>query len=86
VKVRGDIYSHYDPDEKLFSGKPKLLQPGMNIISNTVLTESLKDKTVGANPYTEFRLSFIDLIDGTADLEIYQIKCEFGMLRTMLEQ
>ena len=86
VKVRGDIYSYYDTDESLVSGKPKLLQPGMNVISNTVLTESLSGKTVGANPYTEFRLSFIDLIDGTADLEIYQIKCEFGMARTMLEQ
>jgi hypothetical protein len=86
IKIRADVYSYYDATFQMVSGKTIYLEPGINNISSTLKTESLKGKTVGASPYTEFRLSFIDLIDGTADVEFYQVKCEFGKISTLLNQ
>lgn len=84
IKVRLDIFSYFDTASTLKTGKPFNLQPGFNKIASTLLTDSLTGVTVGAGNYTEFRLNFIDLYDGTANIEIYQIKCEPGQISTPL--
>lgn len=84
IKLRMDIYSFYDPSFSLKKGSTFFLQPGLNNLTATLLTDSLKDISVGVGNYTEFRINFLDLIDGTADIELYQIKCEFGTISTPL--
>lgn len=86
-KIRMEVFSHYNgsPD-KSSPGASIYLQPGINSISSMVQTQELNGLTVGNSSYTDFRLNFIDLVDGTADLEIYQIKCEFGNITTLLQQ
>jgi hypothetical protein len=84
IKVRLDIFTFYDPTSKLTTGKPIYLQPGNNLIASTLLTDTLDGITVGAGNYTEFRFNFIDLFDGTADIEMYQLKCEPGQISTPL--
>lgn len=84
IKVRLDIYTYYDTGNKLTQGKPIYLQPGNNLFASTLLTNTLDSVTVGAGNYTEFRFNFIDLFDGTADIEMYQIKCEPGQISTPL--
>lgn len=86
IQVEAQIFSFYDP---LSSRKRKaviFLKPGLNRVTSTILTDSLNSVSVGASPYTEFRLAFTDLEDGTADLDVYQIKCEFGTASTLLNQ
>lgn len=86
-KVRMDITTHYDgSSDYTANGAAIYLQPGINTLSSLIQTQSLNGLTVGAGNYTDFRLNFIDLYDGTADLEIYQIKCEFGKVSTLLQQ
>lgn len=84
ISMRLDIYSYYDTTSNLVTGKPFWLQPGQNAIPSQLLTQSLSGITVGAGNYTEFRLNFINLVDGTADIDIYQIKCEPGLISTPL--
>lgn len=79
-----DIYSYYNPSNALIQGAPVYLQPGINNFTSTLLTKSLNGVAVGAGDYTEFRFNFINLYDGTADIEIYMIKCEAGQLSTPL--
>jgi hypothetical protein len=87
IKVKAEIFSHYDGStDKSVLGKAIYLQPGVNKISSLIETQSLSGLTVGAGSYTDFRLNFVDLYDGTADIEIYQIKCEFGKISTLLQQ
>lgn len=86
VKIRMDIYSFYDgSDPVLKMGKPIYLKQGVTRITSTIQTDSLRDLTVGAAPYTEFRLVIMDLGAATADFEMYYIKCEFGTISTILE-
>lgn len=85
IKVRADIFCFFDPSSQLITGKPFYLQPGLNQVTSTLLTPSLEGKTVGAGSYTEFRFNYADLYDGTADIELYQIKCEFGTIGTPLQ-
>ncbi len=82
IKLRMDIFTFYDPSSSMKNGSTFFLQPGMNQLTSTVLTDSLKGIAVGAGNYTEFRINFVDLIDGTADIDLYQIKCEFGKIST----
>lgn len=84
VAVRCSIYSYFDTGDQLQEGGALYLKPGMNDLTSTINTISIKDKTIGANDYTEFRLNFIDLNSGTADLDIYWVKCEFGKTATPL--
>jgi len=84
-KIRMEVYSYYDTASNLQADNTIYLQPGLNKITSQVTTESLAGKTIGASNYTEFRLSFLDLTDGTANLDIYQIKCEFGKVSTLLQ-
>ena len=87
IKVGVSIFSFYNPSSTEKSAGAFYLQPGLNTISSaSILTDSLSGISVGANPYTEFRFRFLDLVDGTADINIYQIKCEFGTVSTLLGQ
>jgi hypothetical protein len=86
IAIEAQIFSFYDPSSSLIRRGTIYLNPGINRVTTTIKTESLSGRSVGASPYTEFRLAFIDLLDGTADLNIYQIKCEFGTVSTLLNQ
>lgn len=86
IQVRTDIFSYYDTGSDMVTSKSIYLQPGINTVGSQVLTNSLSGLSVGASPYTQFRFVFVDLVDGTADIEIYQIKCEFGIASTLLQQ
>lgn len=86
ISIEAQVFSYYNPSSVLSRRGTIFLNPGVNRVTTTLKTESLSGKSVGAAPYTEFRLAFIDLIDGTADLNIYQIKCEFGTVSTLLNQ
>lgn len=86
IKVNMSIYSFYDPTFVEKKGGAIYLQPGLTSITTQLLTDGLSGVSVGASHYTEFRLNFLDLFDGTADLELYQIKCEFGTVSTLLAQ
>lgn len=86
-KIRMQIYSHYDGStDNPANGAAIYLQPGINNLSSMIQIQSLSGLTVGNGNYSEFRLFFADLYDGTADLEIYQVKCEFGKIQTLLQQ
>ncbi len=84
IKLRMDIYTFYDPTSELKKGSTFFLQPGLNNLTATLQTDSLNNIAVGSGNYTAFSLNFLDLIDGTADIEVYQIKCEFGQISTPL--
>lgn len=86
IKIRMEVFNFYDPSSGLLADNTIYLQPGFNQITSQVQTEKLAGKTIGGSNYTEFRLSFQDLVDGTANIDIYQIKCEFGKVSTLLEQ
>lgn len=86
IAIEAQIYSYYDTTSDLVRRGTLFLQPGLNKITTTLMTKTLSGLTIGAAPYTEFRLVFVDLFDGTADLNIYQIKCEFGRVSTLLNQ
>lgn len=86
IKIQMQIYSFYDPSSSLVADNTIYLKPGLNIVTSQLNTEGLVGKSITASNYTEFRLSFQDLVDGTADLDLYQLKCEFGTASTILEQ
>lgn len=86
IKIRMELYSFYDPSDNLIADNTIYLQPGLNKITSQVNTAKLAGKSITASNYTEFRLSFQDLVDGTADIDLYQLKCEFGKVSTLLEQ
>jgi hypothetical protein len=86
IKARFDIYIYYDTGDSLKQGAAIYLEPGFNEITSTLLTDSLNGLTVGAGNYTEFRFNFLDLYDGTADIDLNLIKCEFGKISTPLLQ
>lgn len=87
IKLRMDVYTFYDPSDNLTQGSTFFLQPGFNSLSCKIpITQSLDRITVGAGNYTEFRMNFLDFVDGTSDLDFYQIKCEFGKISTPLIQ
>jgi len=86
IKIRMEMFNYYDTGSDLIADNTIYLQPGLNKITSLVKTQGLTGLTLGAGDYTEFRLAFIDLVNGTADLEIHQIKCEFGKISTLLEQ
>lgn len=86
IKIRMELFNFYDPSSTLLADNTIYLQPGLNRLTSQVTTDSLSGKTISASNYTEFRLSFLDLEDGTADLDLYQLKCEFGKVSTILEQ
>jgi hypothetical protein len=83
-KINMEIYYFYDPSGDIIADNTIYLQPGLNKITSQLKIPSLSGKTIGSGNYTEFRLRFLDLLDGTADLNIYQIKCEFGTVSTLL--
>jgi hypothetical protein len=82
IKLRMDMYTFYNPTFNLSEGATFFLQPGLNNLTSTITTQSLHNMTVAAGNYTEFRFNFIDLIDGTADIELYLTKCEVGQIST----
>lgn len=84
IQLRMDINTFYDPTEQLTKGSTFFLQPGMNNLTSTVQTNSLDGISVGAGNYTEFRINFLNIPNGIADIELYQIKCEFGTIGTPL--
>lgn len=85
IKIRMDIYSFYDGSTPVLkTGKSIYLQPGLNKIASTIQQSTLRGLTVGASSYTEFRLNLVGLNNGTADFEMYYIKCEFGTISTLL--
>lgn len=86
IKIRMELYNFYDPTDDLLADNTIYLQPGLNRITSQVKTAPLAGKSITASNYTELRLSFLDLVDGTADLDIYQLKCEFGKVSTLLAQ
>lgn len=85
VKVMVSVNSFYNPSSNLVNGAAIYLQPGLNKISSTILTQGLSGIAVGASPYTEFRLNILAVAgDGTCNLDIYLFKGEFGTLSTQL--
>lgn len=84
--IRMSAYSFYNPSDYLVQSHAIYLEPGLNKVSSSILTQSLNGIAVGALPYTEFRLEFVDFAGGSCDLNIYQIKGEFGTLSTFLSQ
>jgi hypothetical protein len=86
IKIRMELYNFYDPSDNLLADNTIYLQPGLNRVTSQVTTEGLAGKTIGAGNYTQFRLSFRDLVDGTANIDLYQLKCEFGKVSTLLQQ
>jgi hypothetical protein len=82
IKLRFDVYRYFNPSNDLISGGAILLNPGKNTISTTLAIPTIRNQTIGSGSYTEFRLYFADLIDGTADFDLHLIKCEFGKLST----
>lgn len=87
ITVRNDIFFYYDTASETMLGKSIYLQPGLNIVTSTISTPSLSGLTVGSSPYTQFRLRFLDFgSPSTANIDIYQIKCEFGTIGTLLQQ
>lgn len=86
IQLDPQIFSFYNPSSSLKRKSSFFLKPGFNKVTSTILTDSLDGISVGGSPYTEFRLAFLDLGDGTADINIYQIKCEFGVASTLLNQ
>lgn len=84
--IRMSAYSFYNPSSNLVQSHAVYLEPGLNKVSSSILTQSLNGISVGALPYTEFRLEFVDFSGGACDLNIYQIKGEFGTLSTFLSQ
>lgn len=85
-KIRMGIFNFYDPSSALTADNSIYLQPGLNEITAQIQTESLSGKTISGSNYTQFRLNFEDLTDGTANLDFYQLKCEFGKVSTLLAQ
>lgn len=85
IKVRMELFSFYDPSSALIADNTIYLQPGLNRVTSQVQTDKLSGKTISGSNYTQFRISFQDLVNGTADIDIYQIKCEFGTISTRLE-
>lgn len=86
IQLDPQIFSFYNPSSSLKRKSGFYLKPGFNKVTTTILTDSLDGISVGGSPYTEFRLAFGDLVDGTADINIHQIKCEFGVASTLLNQ
>lgn len=86
IKLRMDINTFYDPTSNLVTGSTFFLQPGMNTLASTVKTQSLNNIAVGSGNYTEFRINFLDFAGVPSDIDLYQIKCEFGTISTPLSQ
>lgn len=84
LKLKSEIFTYFDPASATQVESVIYIKPGLNKTTNKIQTQSLSGKTLGAGNYTEFRLSFIDLGGDTADINIYQIKCEFGKISTIL--
>lgn len=85
IKVIFDIFTYYDPTSMLISSREMVLLPGLNTHVRTIDMPSLAGITVGMEPYTQFRMRFTELNAGTANLDIYQLKCESGVLSTPYE-
>lgn len=82
ITGRLDIFSNYNSATYNAQGKTISIEPGINQISSSILTQSLNGLTIGASDYTEFRFNFITLPGGTADLNFYLLKCEYGTMST----
>lgn len=85
IKLRPTIEFNYDGSTDLIEGRPVYLRNGYNDISITLpALPSLAGKTVNPGNYVEFRLEFAELYSGTADIDLYMIKTEFGKVSTPL--
>jgi len=86
IKLRFNINSNYGSSSVLNQGPALYLQPGWNMITTTLETDSLNGVTVTSGNYTEFQLSFedLDLGVGTVNFDLYYIKTEFGQIATPL--
>lgn len=85
VKLRAAINSFYNPSSNLVQGAAIFLQPGENTISSTLSLLGIRNQTVGAGSYTEFRVLFDDLgATHAANIDFHKIKAEFGTISTPL--
>lgn len=84
IKFKSEIFTFFDPDSITQVESVMYIKPGLNKTTNKIQTFGLSGKTLGAGNYTEFRLSVMDLGGAEADFNIYQIKCEFGKISTIL--
>jgi len=85
IKMRSAINSFYNPSSNLVQGAAIFLQPGENTVSSTLSLMNIRNQTVGAGSYTEFRLLFDDLgTTHTANIDFHAIKAEFGTISTPL--
>lgn len=83
VGLRFDIYFNYGASDSLLSSGIIYLQPGQTMNPTaTFTTKSLQGISVTSANYTEFRLNFVSMPTGTANIDIYNIKCELGELGT----
>lgn len=85
IKVIFDIFTYYDTTSLLLSSREMILVPGLNAHVRSINMPSLAGITVGMGPYTQFRIRFTELNAGTANLDIYLLKCESGVLSTPYE-
>lgn len=84
--IRMDVYSFYSSgagQQQLYTGSSKTIAPLINTVTSTVTIPSLSGFTI-SSPYTEFRLNFVNLNNGAANIDIYFFKTELGQLSTPL--
>lgn len=74
------IFSYYDTGNDLVLGDELPIEAGDNFLSATMLTKSLSGVTVGASPYTEFRVYIKS--EGAINLDFFLLKNEFGIVTT----
>lgn len=84
IKLGLEIFVFFNPSSTTFSEAVVQLDPGANELSSAINTDFLGSTAVGANPYVEFRLRFIDLVDGTADFNLIYLKAEIADQPTIL--
>lgn len=76
------IYSYFDTGNASQTGAAFTIESGREQLSSTILMPSLRGVTVGAAPYTEFRLFLNNFGGSNANYNVYLIKAEFGEIST----
>ena len=83
--MRLDVVTQYSIGNQVNKqGNAFYLRPGMNTLSATVTTDRIANTSVTSDNYVEFRLVFDNLVDGTADFDMYALKVERGKISTPL--
>lgn len=84
IKVRFSIIYNLGPTSQTVQSKALYLQPGFNDLNVVIQTPTLRNETVTPANFVEFRLDFVELYTGSANIDFYQLKGEFGKISTQL--